>query len=274
LGNLHCRLQQGNSSESGWLGSPLQSKVQFSSGEQETIEKSEDKRAPAPGVSLHERRCEENTAARAGAASRRQHTGGAEGAARSESPVPRGGVAGTVPPHNAPAHLGDARDLSWIPDASVHLVVTSPPYWTLKDYAPGNQDQMGHFEDYERSFRSWIGSGKSVSASWWEAGGFVVSWAMCVSLESARGVTTWFRCTPIFRCAPVSSVSIACSRSSGTRSLMAPWRPKGMGRGSTGSRTSRAESSRTISSTFYSFARAGNIGPRHAAKSAIDADER
>jgi DNA modification methylase len=46
-------------------------------------------------------------------------------------------------------HLGDARDLSWIPDASVHLVVTSPPYWTLKEYAPGNQDQMGHFEDYE-----------------------------------------------------------------------------------------------------------------------------
>ena len=46
-------------------------------------------------------------------------------------------------------HLGDARDLGWIPDASVHLVVTSPPYWTLKPYAPGNADQMGHFEDYE-----------------------------------------------------------------------------------------------------------------------------
>ena len=46
-------------------------------------------------------------------------------------------------------HLGDARDLSWIPDASIHLVVTSPPYWTLKEYAPGNADQMGHFEDYE-----------------------------------------------------------------------------------------------------------------------------
>jgi len=28
-------------------------------------------------------------------------------------------------------------------------VVTSPPYWTLKEYAPGNQNQMGHFEDYE-----------------------------------------------------------------------------------------------------------------------------
>jgi modification methylase len=46
-------------------------------------------------------------------------------------------------------HLGDARDLSWIADASVHLVVTSPPYWTLKKYAPDNGDQMGHFEDYE-----------------------------------------------------------------------------------------------------------------------------
>ncbi len=46
-------------------------------------------------------------------------------------------------------HRGDARDLSWIPDASVHLVVTSPPYWTLKEYAPGNEAQMGHFADYE-----------------------------------------------------------------------------------------------------------------------------
>lgn len=46
-------------------------------------------------------------------------------------------------------HLGDARDLGWMPDASVHLVVTSPPYWTLKEYAPGNPGQMGHFEDYE-----------------------------------------------------------------------------------------------------------------------------
>lgn len=46
-------------------------------------------------------------------------------------------------------HLGDARDLSWLSDRSVHLVVTSPPYWTLKKYAPGNDQQMGHFEDYE-----------------------------------------------------------------------------------------------------------------------------
>ena len=47
-------------------------------------------------------------------------------------------------------HLGDARELAWIPDASVHLVVTSPPYWNLKKYARGNQSQLGDIEDYEK----------------------------------------------------------------------------------------------------------------------------
>lgn len=44
--------------------------------------------------------------------------------------------------------LGDARDLSMIPDNSIHLVVTSPPYWTLKDYNP-SENQMGDIEDYD-----------------------------------------------------------------------------------------------------------------------------
>jgi DNA modification methylase len=43
--------------------------------------------------------------------------------------------------------LGDARDLSWIPNGSVHLVVTSPPYWTLKKYE-ANKRQLGEIEDY------------------------------------------------------------------------------------------------------------------------------
>ena len=43
--------------------------------------------------------------------------------------------------------LGDARDLSWIPDASVHLIVTSPPYWTLKKYEE-NENQLGEIPDY------------------------------------------------------------------------------------------------------------------------------
>jgi site-specific DNA-methyltransferase (adenine-specific) len=44
--------------------------------------------------------------------------------------------------------LGDARDLSWLADESVHLIVTSPPYWTLKEYEEHDQ-QMGAIEDYE-----------------------------------------------------------------------------------------------------------------------------
>jgi len=43
---------------------------------------------------------------------------------------------------------GDARDLSFLDDMSVHLVVTSPPYWNLKRYNE-NPDQLGHIQDYE-----------------------------------------------------------------------------------------------------------------------------
>src|ERR1700677_824521 len=43
---------------------------------------------------------------------------------------------------------GDARDLSFLADESVHLVVTSPPYWTLKRYNESD-GQLGHVADYE-----------------------------------------------------------------------------------------------------------------------------
>ena len=43
---------------------------------------------------------------------------------------------------------GDARDLSFIEDESIHLVLTSPPYWTLKRYNEG-QGQLGHVADYD-----------------------------------------------------------------------------------------------------------------------------
>ncbi len=46
-------------------------------------------------------------------------------------------------------HLGDARDFSWIDDQSVHLIVTSPPYFTLKKYE-NNEDQLGEIQDYEQ----------------------------------------------------------------------------------------------------------------------------
>lgn len=43
---------------------------------------------------------------------------------------------------------GDARAIDYIPEESIHLVVTSPPYWTLKRYNE-SADQMGHIEDYD-----------------------------------------------------------------------------------------------------------------------------
>ena len=43
---------------------------------------------------------------------------------------------------------GDARSMSFIPDNSVHLVVTSPPYWNLKEYERG-ENQLGVIDDYE-----------------------------------------------------------------------------------------------------------------------------
>ena len=42
---------------------------------------------------------------------------------------------------------GDSRNLSLIPDKSVHLIITSPPYWQLKDY--GNGNQIGFHDSYE-----------------------------------------------------------------------------------------------------------------------------
>lgn len=44
---------------------------------------------------------------------------------------------------------GDARNLSFIKGESVHLIVTSPPYWTLKEY-PDHNAQLGAIEDYEK----------------------------------------------------------------------------------------------------------------------------
>lgn len=45
-------------------------------------------------------------------------------------------------------YLHDARTFSALPPNSVHLVLTSPPYWTLKDYRE-HPNQMGYIADYE-----------------------------------------------------------------------------------------------------------------------------
>jgi site-specific DNA-methyltransferase (adenine-specific) len=43
--------------------------------------------------------------------------------------------------------IGDSRWMKEIPGESVHLVITSPPYWQLKDY--GNGKQIGFNDTYE-----------------------------------------------------------------------------------------------------------------------------
>jgi len=43
--------------------------------------------------------------------------------------------------------IGDSRQMKEIPDESAHLVITSPPYWQLKDYEDGQQ--IGYNDTYE-----------------------------------------------------------------------------------------------------------------------------
>jgi DNA modification methylase len=56
--------------------------------------------------------------------------------------------AGPLPPTKHVLRRGDARDLSFIADASVHFVCTSPPYGMLKEY-PDSAGQLGNIQDYE-----------------------------------------------------------------------------------------------------------------------------
>ncbi len=43
--------------------------------------------------------------------------------------------------------IGDSRRMDDLKDESVHLIITSPPYWQLKDY--GNGSQIGFNDTYE-----------------------------------------------------------------------------------------------------------------------------
>src|SRR3972149_3988919 len=44
---------------------------------------------------------------------------------------------------------GDARVMKEVASESTHLVITSPPYWQLKDYGDGNQIGFNQtYEDY------------------------------------------------------------------------------------------------------------------------------
>ena len=44
--------------------------------------------------------------------------------------------------------IGDSRRMKELPAGSVHLIITSPPYWQLKDY--GTDNQIGFHDSYEK----------------------------------------------------------------------------------------------------------------------------
>ena len=46
-------------------------------------------------------------------------------------------------------HHEDSRIMTFLKSESVHLVVTSPPYWTLKEYRD-HENQLGAIEDYDQ----------------------------------------------------------------------------------------------------------------------------
>ena len=57
----------------------------------------------------------------------------------------------SLPSHHE-LYQGDARDLSMLDEESIDLVVTSPPYFNIKDYenATGGEAQLGDLTEYEQ----------------------------------------------------------------------------------------------------------------------------
>jgi len=43
--------------------------------------------------------------------------------------------------------IGDSRNMAELNNESVHLIITSPPYWQIKDY--GDKNQIGFNDSYE-----------------------------------------------------------------------------------------------------------------------------
>src|SRR5258708_10476699 len=84
------------------------------------------------------------------------HTGGTalslatNGHLKSNNGAAKKPIAASALPSHHRIVQGDARHLAFVPDESVHLVVTSPPYFDLKQYAADSTSQLGEIHDYER----------------------------------------------------------------------------------------------------------------------------
>jgi DNA modification methylase len=87
-------------------------------------------------------------------------------------------------------YLTDARNMSFLESESVHLILTSPPYWILKKYRQ-TKGQMGYIADYEKfldeldkvwkhCFRALVPGGRLIC----------VVGDVCLSRRKNRGVHT------------------------------------------------------------------------------------
>ena len=144
--------------------------------------------------------------------------------------------------------LGDAREMSLEPE-SVHLVVTSPPYWTLKEYRD-TAGQLGHVADYDdflrdldevwqRCYRALVPGGRLIC----------VVGDVCLSRRKNNGRHTVVPLHASIQEHCRSLDSTILPRSSGTRLPTRSTRPRKWRLSSSASPTSRMPSSRTTSNS-------------------------
>src|SRR5579883_444102 len=108
-------------------------------------------------------------------------------------------------PYDATFHrvmIGDARRLTSVPDQSVHLIVTSPPYFNLKPYASeADGAQLGRLQSYEAFLHEldkvWAACSCRAGAS---AASSATSWC-----RAAPDAIMCCRCPPIFRSAAAAA---------------------------------------------------------------------
>lgn len=96
--------------------------------------------------------------------------------------------------------FGDARSMKAIPNESVHLVITSPPYWELKDY--GCKNQIGYGQTYEEYLAS-------LAAVWGECYRVLLAGCrLCINVADFCAATKRYG---RFRLLPIpAEVTVAC----------------------------------------------------------------
>lgn len=162
-------------------------------------------------------------------------------------------------PTNHNVYLGDSRDMSNLDDESIHLTVTSPPYWNLKEYKSG-KGQLGLIADYEEFLGELDHVWRHVHRVLYLVADSSSLSATCCFLANTADMSC-FPCMHRFKNIAVSSVSIIWRPSSGTKleTLPTKWRTVDV---SWVNPTSRMGLSRTTSNTSCSNESQGAIEVR------------